>query len=150
MLISMTIQIKLVFFSIFAGIITGILFDIYRVLRGFENPKKILTFLEDILFWIFASLIVFIFLLLTNYAYMGIYVYMYIALGIYIYIKLISKIFIKIQYRIIKIGGKIFRITKNTLMYPFDLVLYKIKSKNKTKLSKNNLKKSKNKHKIEI
>ena len=126
MLISMAIQIKLVFFSIFAGIITGMLFDIYRLLRGFENPKKILTFLEDILFWILASLIAFVFLLLTNYAYMGVYVYMYIALGIYIYIKLISKIFIKIQYRIMKTGGKAFRITKNTFMYPFDLVLYKI------------------------
>jgi spore cortex biosynthesis protein YabQ len=134
MLISMTAQIKLVFFSIFAGGITGFLFDIYRVLRGVESPKKVLTFLEDTLFWIFASLVIFIFLLFTNYAYMGVYVYMYIALGIYLYIKCISKLFIKIQYRIMKIGGKAFRITKNNLIYPLDLLVYKIKSKNKTKL----------------
>ena len=43
-----------------------------------------------------------------------------------------------------------FRITKNNLVYPFDLAVYKIKSKNKTKFRKNNLKKSKNKHKIEV
>ena len=134
MLISMSIQIKLVGFSIFAGAITGILFDIYRILRGFENPKKVLTFIEDTLFWIFTSLVVFVFLLFTNYAYMGIYVYMYIALGIYLYIKLISKMFIKVQFRIMKIGGKTLRITKNILMYPFDLAFYKIKSKNKSKI----------------
>jgi spore cortex biosynthesis protein YabQ len=134
MLISMINQIELVFFSIFAGVITGILFDIYRLLRGFESPKKVLTFLEDTLFWIFASLVVFVFLLITNYAYMRIYVYMCIALGIYLYIKFISKMFIKIQYRVMKVGGKTFRITKNNLIYPFDLAIYKIKSKNKTKL----------------
>jgi len=134
MLISMTVQIRLVFFSIFAGVITGVLFDIYRLFRGFENPKKVLTFLEDTLFWIFASLVVFIFLLFTNYAYMGIYIYMYIALGIYFHIKFISKIFMKIQYKMMKAGGKFFRITKNIFLYPFDLVIYKIKIKNKTKL----------------
>lgn len=134
MLISMTIQIRLVFFSIFAGAITGMLFDLYRLLRGIETPNKVLTFFEDILFWIFASLVVFVFLLLTNYAYMGIYVYMYLAIGIYLYIKLISKIFIKIQYGIIKVVGKAFRVTKNTLLYPFELVIYRIKLKNKTKL----------------
>ena len=150
MLISISTQIKLVFFSIFAGVITGMLFDIYRLLRDFESPKKVLTFFEDTLFWIFSSLVVFVFLLLTNYAYMGIYVYMYIALGIYLYIKCISKMVIKIQHRIMKVGGKTFRITKNTLIYPFDLVFYKIKAKNKMKLQKNNLKKSKNKHNIEI
>lgn len=134
MLISMTIQIKLVFFSIFAGVITGMLFDMYRLLRGIESPKKVLTFFEDILFWIFASLVVFVFLLLTNYAYMGIYVYMYIAIGIYLYIKLISKIFIEIQFKIIKVVGKAFRITKNNLLYPFELVIYKVKYKNNKKL----------------
>lgn len=131
MVISISEQFRLVIFSLIAGILTGILFDSYRIIRGFSNVNKIITFVEDTLFWIFTSVVVFIFLLYTNYAYIGMYVYMCIAIGIYLYMKLLSKIFIKSQYKIFNILGKICRVTINFILYPFQFIIYGIKTKNK-------------------
>lgn len=93
MIISLNTQINLLIYSFIAGMIIGVLFDMYRLMRGISNPKKALTIIEDILFGILAAIIVFIFLLYTNYVYTGFYVYMWIALGIYIYFKFISRLF---------------------------------------------------------
>ncbi|MDP4178916.1 MAG: spore cortex biosynthesis protein YabQ [Bacillota bacterium] len=127
----LTVQIRSVFVSITAGLIVGILFDLYRIFRGFNNPNKYITFFEDILFWTLSAILVFIFLLRTNYAYVGLYVYAFIGLGLYLYIRIISKVYIKIQYLIIKKVSKAVRIIRNIIFYPFRLLFYKKKSKKK-------------------
>lgn len=129
MLISINHQVKLLVFSLMSGIMTGVLFDIYRIIRGFENPNKVITFIEDTLFWILTGIIVFVFLLYTNYAYIGFYVYVFIVLGTYFYIKLISNAFITIQYKFLKGLGKFLRILKNNIVFPIEVIIYKIRRK---------------------
>ncbi|SHH96372.1 spore cortex biosynthesis protein YabQ [Clostridium grantii] len=131
MIMSIDIQIKMMIYSLFTGIITGILFDVYRTIRGFENPNKVLTVLEDILFWILVGLLDFIFLLYNNYAYIGIYVYGFLFLGIFLYIKFSSKVFIKTINRILLFIVKIIRVVLNIIMYPFNLFYYNIIKKNR-------------------
>lgn len=139
MLSSISNQLNLLVFSILAGVITGMLFDLYRVFRGLESPNLVLTFIEDTLFWILTSIIVFIFLLRTNYAYMRAYVYVAIALGVILYIALLSKHFIKIQYKLIRTIAKVIRVIFNFLIYPLELLFYNVKRKNKQKILKKNL-----------
>lgn len=139
MLSTISTQFNLIVFSILAGVITGVLFDLYRVFRGLECPNKFVTFIEDTLFWILTGIIVFIFLLRTNYAYMREYVYIAIAAGILIYMVLISKYFIKVQYKVIRTVTKFIRISVNFLFYPLQLLVYSIKRKNKQKILKKNL-----------
>ena len=121
MLISIETQLNVLIYSIIAGMITGVLFDIYRMIRSFKNPKAILTFFSDIIFWVFSAFIIFLFLLYTNYAFMEIYIFLYIALGTYIYLKLLSRFFTYINNKIIKTLGVIIRILKNNITYPFEL-----------------------------
>ncbi|WP_415578649.1 spore cortex biosynthesis protein YabQ [Hathewaya histolytica] len=75
MLFPIDFQLRLFIFSILAGFLTGTLFDIYRLIRGVSHPGNIVTIIQDTLFWIFTSILVFIFLLYTNYAYVSIYIY---------------------------------------------------------------------------
>jgi spore cortex biosynthesis protein YabQ len=131
MVISINQQFGLIIFSLVSGIITGVLFDLYRLIRGFNNSNKIITFIEDTLFWIFTSVVVFAFLLYTNYAYIGMYVYLWIGIGIYLYMKLISRFFISYQYKLFKFLGRVFRVTRNSILYPFQAIIYLIKIKNK-------------------
>ncbi|MCH3965625.1 MAG: spore cortex biosynthesis protein YabQ [Clostridium sp.] len=130
MIMSIGAQIKLIVFSIAAGIITGILFDIYRIIRGYTNINKLVVFIEDILFWIFSGVTVFVFLLYTNYAYTDMYVYLWIVLGIVLYFKLASKIFSNLERKIFKILGRMFRITLNIVQYPFQCIIYYSRAKN--------------------
>lgn len=139
MLSPISTQFNLLLFSLLAGVITGILFDLYRVFRGLENPNIVVTFIEDTLFWILTGIIVFIFLLVTNHAYMREYVYITIAAGVFLYIVLLSKHFIKVQYKIIRTTAKFIRITFNFVFYPLQLLIYSLRRKNKQKILKKNL-----------
>ena len=131
MLISIETQLNVLIYSIIAGMITGVLFDIYRMIRVVKNPKIILSFFCDIMFWVFSAFVIFSFLLYTNYAFMEIYIFLYIALGTYIYLKLLSRFFTYINYKIIKTLGVIVRILKNNITYPFELVGYYFKNRKK-------------------
>ena len=85
MVIPLTMQFKIILFSFLAGIVTGVLFDIYRYIRG-AKVIKYLVIIEDLLFWILCSLVVFVFLLYTQFAILSVYVYMYLILGIIFYL----------------------------------------------------------------
>lgn len=133
MLLDTNFQFRLLLCSLAAGIITGILFDIYRIIRGSEHINKVFIYIEDALFWLLASIVVFIFLLRTNYAYISAYVYAFIGLGIYLYMKLLSRTFIKIESAIGRIFAKTFRILFNRTVYPFKLASYNLKKRRKIK-----------------
>ncbi|BDR90717.1 hypothetical protein N072000002_25180 [Clostridium tetani] len=130
MIIPMDHQLNLVVFSFLAGFIIGILFDFYRIIRGYNGGNKIITMVEDILFWILVSIIVFIFLLYTNYAYIGCYVYLFITLGTLFYIKFISKSIITFLINILSIVGRVFRVIFNIIIMPFEILFYKVRKKN--------------------
>lgn len=129
MIISLINQVKLIIFSLLSGIITGVFFDIYRLIRGFEEPNKFVTIIQDLLFWVLTSIVVFIFLMYTNEGYINFYVYVCLIMGVYLYIKIFSKAFIKMQYKLLKFNGKVFRIAWNAVLYPADLLLYKLRIK---------------------
>ncbi|CAB1254674.1 spore cortex biosynthesis protein YabQ [Clostridium sp. MT-14] len=131
MIISIGDQVRIILFSIMAGIITGVLFDFYRLIRGLSGLNKIIMFIEDTLFWLFTAVIVFVFLMYTNYAYLRMYVYILLAVGIYLYLKIFSRIFIGFYEKLFRILGRVFRVILNTLVYFFQYVIYIIKKKNK-------------------
>lgn len=128
--LQISMQFNIVFFSILAGILTGILFDMYRIIRGLSNFKAVMI-VEDILFWILASIIVFTFLLYTNYAFLTPYVYIFICCTILLYMIFISKYFYSIEKFILDIIFKIIRVILKNLSYPLKLAFYKIIDKNK-------------------
>ncbi|OAA82973.1 spore cortex biosynthesis protein YabQ [Clostridium ljungdahlii] len=133
MIISISTQIRLIIFSLTAGIITGILFDFYRLIRGFKDLNKIITFIEDTLFWVFTAIIVFIFLMYTNYAYMGMYVYILLGIGICLYLKFFSNLLIELHNKFFRALGRLFRVFIYIIIYPFQYLIYSIKRKNKKK-----------------
>ena len=79
------IQFHIISYSFLSGILTGMMFDLYRIIRG-NNVNKAIIIIEDILFSILAALIVFSFLLYTNYAFLGLYVYMFMIISFIFYV----------------------------------------------------------------
>ena len=129
MITSLINQVNLIVFSLLSGIITGVFFDVYRLIRGFENPNRFLTAIQDLLFWTLTAIVVFIFLMYTNEGYLNFYVYVCLIIGVYLYLKLLSRTFIKVQYKSLKFNGKMFRVVLNTILYPMNLLIYKLKIK---------------------
>lgn len=118
MLLDIDIQFRIVIFAVISGVILGFLFDIYREIRGVCR-SKVLVAIEDILFWIWASMVIFIFLLKFNYAFLGGYVYVFMAITLIAYLKSISKYFRRIQHKILAILLKNMRIIFKNIRYVF-------------------------------
>ena len=123
------VQFNIILYSVLAGVLTGGMFDLYRIIRGAKVPKVIII-IEDILFWILAALVVFCFLLYTNYAFLGTYVYMFILVTLFIYLKFISPICIKLETTLLRVLGKIIRVSYKNIIYPFKIIFYNIMGKN--------------------
>ena len=128
--LGLNMQINLVIYSLIGGVITGILFDIYRGIRGL-NSIKILTVIEDILFCILIALMVFTFLLYTNYAFLTPYVYIFIIIAILLYLKFISKYFYESEMLVARLFYKLIRILLKNIWYPLKIIAYKITDRSK-------------------
>ena len=129
MLLNTGIQFSIIMYAILAGILTGAMFDLYRIIRG-SNVNKVIIAIEDILFWILAAMIVFAFLLYTNYAFLGAYVYIFMILSLELYIRFISDISVKFELKLVNILAKVFRVIFKHLIYPFKVIFHNIIGKN--------------------
>lgn len=123
------VQFSIILYALLAGILTGLMFDLYRIIRGSKVPKALIV-IEDTLFWILAAMIVFAFLLYTNYAFLGPYVYIFMLISLALYMKFISNKCIDFELYVVNGVGKMFRIIFKNISYPFKIIFHNITGKN--------------------
>lgn len=105
--------------SINTGLIAGMIYDVYRVFRYFSKPNKVLSAIEDFIFWLIISLVFFFTIIKSTEGILRGYLFFGFILGIGIYFKLISKyIFVFIKTIIQLILDLISEIIK-ILTFPF-------------------------------
>lgn len=143
------------------GITIGVLFDIFRILRKSFKTADIVTYLQDILFWLISGGIILFSIFQFNHGEIRSYVFIGIILGVILYMITISKYIIKYSVFIIKWIKKIIsypphllkNIIKNFIIRPiifiFNLAkeqgnkIYK-KSRNMTRTNKKDREKETN------
>ena len=127
-----TNQAYLFLIFILNGILIGLLFDFFRILRKSFKTKDIITYIQDIIFWILTGFIILYSTFTFNNGEIRIFMFIAILLGIIFYMTLISSYVIKINVTIINfIKNIIVKITDIILM-PFKLIysFLQIKLKN--------------------
>ena len=123
------IQFRIILYALLAGILTGLMFDLYRIIRGNKIPKAIIV-VEDILFWVLAAMSIFTFLLYTNYAFLGVYVYAFMLVSLGLYMRFISNKCIRFELMVVNGVSKILRVTFKNIIYPIKIIFYNITGKN--------------------
>lgn len=83
------------------GVIIGILFDIFRIIRKTFKTSDFITYIEDTIFWILSGITTLYFIFNFNSGEIRLYIFLGIILGISLHILLISKYFIKINTMIL-------------------------------------------------
>lgn len=98
-----TIKIQFYIFltSLYGGLIAGLAYDFYRINRYYFKPKKIVTLIEDFLFWVSLALIFFYILNRSNWAELRGYVFLGFFSGGLIYLKILSKLLLPIMVKFI-------------------------------------------------
>ncbi len=113
--------------AIAGGFFIGIMFDIYRIIRGFDTPGKLITIISDLLFWVLTGILIFLFFLYTNNAYLRYSTFVGLGLGLYIYFAVISRLFLNILKWIVYYIIKLFRVLFILIIYPIKLIRYFLK-----------------------
>ena len=132
---------------ILTGLAIGILFDIFRILRRSFKTKDFITYIEDILFWIFTGIILLYSIFTFNNGELRGFVFIGVLLGIILYILTLSKYLIKICVYAVNIIKKIIifpikllaNLVKKIFIIPLNKIIVTIKKYLKKIISKNKL-----------
>lgn len=98
------------------GVIIGILFDFFRILRRTIKTSNFITYIEDVVFWILTGFLILYNIWYFNNGEIRIYMFLGIILGVLIYMLTLSSI-------LIKIFSNLFRILINVLELPFKAII---------------------------
>ena len=90
------------------GVLIGIIFDIFRILRKTIKTSDFVTCIEDFLFGIITSIILFYSIFTYNNGELRFFMFLAVILGFVLYICTISSYLIKINVKIINVIKRIF------------------------------------------
>jgi len=91
-----TKQFEVLIIMIITGALLGVLFDFYRIMRGFVKPRWYITSVGDLVYWLLATVIVFGALLIGNWGEVRVYVFFGLAAGVAGYNRWLSRPTLKV------------------------------------------------------
>lgn len=105
------------------GIFIGILFDIFRVLRRSFKTSDIITYIQDILFWILTGFVLLYSVFTFSNGEIRFYMFLGVFIGGLIYMLMFSKYFININVKIIMFIKNIVRKIIFIVIFPIKIVI---------------------------
>ena len=108
------------------GIIIGLLFDLFRILRKSFKTSNFVTYIEDILFWILTGILILYSIFTFNNGEIRFFFFSGIAIGIALYMLLLSNYIIKISVFIIQTIKE--RIFKKIFLKPVRFLFINLKN----------------------
>lgn len=115
-------QLNSFFIFTLVGIVISILFDIFRVLRKTFKTPDIITYIEDILFWIITGVIVLGSIFLFNNGELRLYLFIGMSIGVLLYMLFVSKYFINISVLIISTIKKVINKILHIILKPIKII----------------------------
>ena len=138
-------QTKIFIIFIICGGVIGFLFDFFRVLRKSFKTPDVVTYIEDIAFWLLTCVMLAYTIFRYNNGELRAYIFIGLFIGIIFYILLMSKFIIKISTIILVTVKKVIVKLFKCIIYPFKkffLFLFNIINKLLPKIYKKEVKKT--------
>ncbi len=85
------------------GFLIGLVYDFFRLIRRIFYHTNLLTYIEDFLFWIVTTFIVFYTLLHTNFLVLRFFCFLGIFIGLILYFLCLSKFIINFFLKLVEI-----------------------------------------------
>lgn len=111
------------------GVVIGLLFDFFRILRRSFKTSNIITYFEDVLFWILTGVLILYNIWYFNNGEIRIYMFLGIIIGVLIYMLTLSNIIISLLSKILISVVKVLELPFKTLFsifHKFFTVIMKI------------------------
>ncbi len=120
-------QAYLFYIFFFTGILIGVLFDFFRIIRKSFKTSDSITIIQDVIFWLLASCLFVYTLFKFNNGEIRSYVLFGIGLGIILYLLLFSKIFIKVNVKLLLFFKRIVYLILRIIFYPIKILINSLK-----------------------
>jgi spore cortex biosynthesis protein YabQ len=110
--------------TVLTGFLLGIFFDVYRVGRGIIRPRRIISHLSDLLFWLISTGFIFLLLLFGNWGEVRLYVFIGVGLGLFIHLQWFSRLTVRLLMILLKLLGYIKKLVIACLHYILIVILF--------------------------
>lgn len=105
------------------GILIGVLFDIFRILRRSFKTSDIITYIQDVLFWILTGFILLYSVFTFSNGEIRFYMFLGVFIGCLIYMLMFSKYFININVKIISFLKNIIQKIVSIVIFPIKIII---------------------------
>lgn len=105
------------------GILIGIFFDIFRILRKTFKTSDFITYIEDIIFGIMTGIFLIFMVFVVSSGEIRFYMFFALLLGLTTYMLTISKYFIRLNVTVLKFIKMIIYKILSVILYPIKIVV---------------------------
>lgn len=123
MTVSVSSQAYIFFCSIIGGVVIALIYDVFRILRKTVRTGNLLTYIEDILFWVIVAVVMFATVYYSNEGELRSYIFLGAFIGVILYAMLLSKAVMNSSLFIIKIVTTIVKTIWKVVSFPFKLII---------------------------
>ncbi len=123
MILSISSQAYAFLLSVVGGMVIALVYDAFRIFRKAVKTGRAVTSVQDLLYWMIVSVIMFLTIFYSNDGELRAYLFLGAFLGVVLYTLLFSRIIMKSSLFIIKIITIAVKTIAIFLSYPVRLVL---------------------------
>lgn len=123
MILSMKSQIFIFAYIIGIGFLTGILYDLFRIIRKVIKHSNFFIHIEDIIYWILVTFIVFRFIISKNNGETRLFLIAGVMVGMILYFYTLSFIFVNSIMSVLHIIEKIIKTVIAIILFPIKLLI---------------------------
>jgi spore cortex biosynthesis protein YabQ len=123
MTVSISSQAYIFFCTVIGGMVVALIYDLFRIKRKAIKTGNLLTYIEDLLFWILVAVVMFITVYYSNEGELRSYLFLGMLIGIILYALLLSKPIMSSSLFIINVVSKIFKAVWFLVSYPVRIIL---------------------------
>lgn len=105
-------------YTVIGGVAIAFVYDIFRILRKAVRTGSLVTYVQDLLFWLIVSVIMFLTIFYSNDGELRAYLFIGACIGVILYALLLSRIVMASSLFIIRI-----------VSWPFRCIIRKLKNK---------------------
>lgn len=108
--------------TVSTGLIMGLVYDIYWLLRYYLHFRKIGTGIGDLIFWSITTALAFFLLLVGNWGEVRLYVFLGILVGLGLYLRWLSPVARRLLVGLVQVLVKLITIIVTVILWPFRLL----------------------------
>lgn len=108
--------------SVIGGIAAAFIYDLFRIKRKAIRTINLITHLEDLIYWIIVSLMIFLMVYISNDGQLRGFIFLGIAIGVLLYILLLSRLVMKVSLAVISFVAGVISTVVRIILFPLILL----------------------------